>query len=316
MFSDNSISAYNASKTRPGYNSLVKAYESGTFDALVCYELDRLTRQPRQLEDWIDAAEGKGLALVTLNGEADLETDSGRMFARIKLSVARNEMERKSARQKRAAVQRAQLGRPPKGRRLLGYTTKDKTDAVVKRNFALFDSGEALNGIRRTLDEEGVPTRYGGPWTMTSVRNILMNPRYAGRAIYHGEVVEGVTVTWEPLVSEELFDLVQAKITDPARRSRRVGTERRHLGSGLYLCDYCVGPVTTCDRGRLPVQGGICSPLSQPDRRVRARRAFGAPEPGRRRRSARADRVGVGPGPASGKGGEGARSAGPNRHRV
>ncbi|MFI2473896.1 hypothetical protein [Nocardia xishanensis] len=26
---------------------------------------------------------------------------------------------------------------------------------------------------------------------------------------------------------------------DDARRSNRVGTERRHLGSGLYLCGVC-----------------------------------------------------------------------------
>ncbi|WP_267888213.1 recombinase family protein [Mycobacterium ostraviense] len=49
------------------------------FDALVVWDLDRLTSQPRQLEDWIDAAEGRGLALITTNGEADLTTDGGRM---------------------------------------------------------------------------------------------------------------------------------------------------------------------------------------------------------------------------------------------
>ena len=72
---DNSVSASDARKNRPGYDALVKAYEAGEFDALVCYDLDRLTRQPCQLEDWIDAAEGRGLALVTANGEADLTTD-------------------------------------------------------------------------------------------------------------------------------------------------------------------------------------------------------------------------------------------------
>jgi DNA invertase Pin-like site-specific DNA recombinase len=57
-FVDNSISATDARKNRPRYDALVRAYSDGKFDALVCYDLDRLTRQPRQLEDWIDAAEG------------------------------------------------------------------------------------------------------------------------------------------------------------------------------------------------------------------------------------------------------------------
>lgn len=66
--------------------------------------------------DWIDAAELRGLALVTANGDADLSTDGGRMYARIKAAVARAEMERKSARQSAAQRQRA-----PKGMRPLGY---------------------------------------------------------------------------------------------------------------------------------------------------------------------------------------------------
>jgi site-specific DNA recombinase len=79
-FVDNSISASDKRKARPGYDALVDAYGNGEFDALICYDLDRLTRQPRQLEDWIDAATDRGLLLVTANGEADLSTDGGRMY--------------------------------------------------------------------------------------------------------------------------------------------------------------------------------------------------------------------------------------------
>jgi site-specific DNA recombinase len=95
---DNSISASDRRKDRPGYNALVAAFEVGEFDALVCYDLDRLTRQPRQLDDWIDRAEGSGLVLVTANSEADLSRDGGQLFARIKASVALAEVRRKGAR--------------------------------------------------------------------------------------------------------------------------------------------------------------------------------------------------------------------------
>ena len=80
--------------------------------------LDRLTCQPQELEDWIDRAESCGLLLVTANGDADLATDGGRMYARVKASVARGEVERESARQSHAQLQRAQQGRPPRGSRL------------------------------------------------------------------------------------------------------------------------------------------------------------------------------------------------------
>ena len=50
---------------------MVQDYDAGLFDALVCWDLDRLTRQPRQLEDWIERAEERGLVITTANGEAE-----------------------------------------------------------------------------------------------------------------------------------------------------------------------------------------------------------------------------------------------------
>jgi site-specific DNA recombinase len=250
---DNSISASDARKNRPGYDALVRAYEAGQFDALVCYDLDRLTRQPRQLEDWIDAAEERGLALVTANGEADLTTDGGRMFARVKLAVARAEVDRKSRRQRDAASQRAKLGRPPLGVRLTGYTAKGETvpdeAEVVRRIFKMFHAGESLRSIARTLTDEGTTTRQGKPWNPSTIRTILVNPRYAGRAIYQGRPTGGIG-NWERLVSGDVFDLVQARLNDPRRVSNRQGTDRRHLGSGLFLCAVCNEPVSGWSQGR------------------------------------------------------------------
>ncbi|MDK6924063.1 recombinase family protein, partial [Escherichia coli] len=77
------------------YDAMVASFERGEIDAIICWDLDRLTRQPWQLEEWIDRAEEQGLKLVTANGDADLATDGGRMYARIKAAVARGEIERK-----------------------------------------------------------------------------------------------------------------------------------------------------------------------------------------------------------------------------
>lgn len=256
---DNSISASDARKVRPGYDALVSAYERGDFDALIVRDLDRLSRQPRQLEDWIDAAEGRGLVIVTANGEADLSDDNGRMFARMKMAVARSEVDRKSARQRRSKRQRAEAGMVPKGPRLTGYTTEgaiiDDEAAVVRRIFANFAAGDSLKGIARALTQEGVPPgsrRAGDPgrWDSRTVRDILTNQPYAGRVVYRGEVLRGVRAKWEPLVSEGLFDAVQARLTDPRRITNRQGTDRAHLGSGLYRCADCGGRVRSFSGGR------------------------------------------------------------------
>lgn len=263
---DNSISASDSLKARPGYEALLRAYRDRKFDALICYDLDRLTRQPRQLEDWIDAAEKDGLLLVTGNGEADLTTDGGRLFARIKLAVARAEVERKSARQKRAALQRAELGRVPAGVRLTGYATDGTVipdeAATVRAMFDRFAAGDSLKGIAGWLTEHGVPTRGGGSWHFSTIRTILTNPRYAGRAVYLRQRENGQRGQWEPIVDDATFDLVQAKLADPRRRTQ-TGTDRRHLGSGLYLCGTCRTPVRAWSGGRYRCPDG-CVTRSQP----------------------------------------------------
>ena len=256
---DNSVSASKRATKRPAYDRMVTDFAAGHFDALVCWDLDRLTRQPRQLEDWIDAAEERGLLLTTANGEADLSTDGGRLFARIKASVARAEVESKSARQKRAAAQRADRGKPPSGARLTGYTDGGQIVAdealVVRSMFTRFSAGDSLRGITVWLTEQGVQTRFGKPWGPTSVRRILTNPRYAGRAIYCGKTT-GKAGQWDAIVGEAAFDAVQARLTDPRRITNRVGTDRKHLGSGIYLCGVCGGPLCTHSGGRYRCRAG------------------------------------------------------------
>lgn len=218
---DQSISASDKHVKRPAYDRMVADYEAGLLDAIICYDLDRLTRQPRQIEDWIDAAELRGLALVTANGDADLSTDGGRMYARIKAAVARQEIERKSERQSRAQLQRAQQGRAPKGTRPVGYRTngdviEDEAKAV-KAIYEAFLRGDSLRAIARALSgqdgedvAEGVPTLPSHqrtltierntrrieadrqpkpvpperPWNPSTVLSILRNPRYPGYAVY------------------------------------------------------------------------------------------------------------------------------------
>ncbi len=218
---DQSISASDKTKKRPAYLRMVADYEAGLLDAIVCYDLDRLARQPRELEDWIDRAESRGLLLVTANGDADLGTDGGRMYARIKAAVARAEVERKGARQSRAHVQRARQGRPPKGVRPMGYTTAGELipheAEAVRAIYAAFLRGDSLHGIARALsgaqadgEAAGVPrvplhsrtivlernarrqaegkqlrpVPDDKPWSPSTVLGILRNPRYAGYSVY------------------------------------------------------------------------------------------------------------------------------------
>lgn len=235
---DNSVSASKRDVRRPSYDRMVDDYKAGAFDAIVCYDLDRLTRQPRQLEDWIDAAEETGLVIVTANGEADLSTDGGRMFARVKAAVARSEIERKGARHRRANEQRAAAGRPRAGRRRYGYeldgeTPREEEAAIVRRCFNQIAAGASLRSVVAELIADNVPPGTGKGWGGARVRYMLLNPSYGGLVPVGNATVPSDRVT--PIVSPELAEEVRAILTDEKRRTS-MGPGRQHLASGLVAC--------------------------------------------------------------------------------
>jgi DNA invertase Pin-like site-specific DNA recombinase len=238
---DNDISAYKRKK-RPAYERMLKDIEAGQLRAVVVYDLDRLHRRPVELEHFIDLADQHRLALATVSGDTDLSTDNGRLFARIKGAVARAEGERKSARQKRAALQAVAQGRPAPGPRCFGYdqdgmTVREPEAKIVRRAYASLLAGTSLYGITREMNASGFTTTAGRPFKDNGVRFLLLNPRNAGLRAHLGEI-KG-PAAWPPIVDRDTYDAAKALLTDDERRTNRIGTARQWLLVGLMLCGRC-----------------------------------------------------------------------------
>jgi site-specific DNA recombinase len=114
------------------------------------------------------------------------------------------------------------------------------------------------------LTDLGVPTPMGGPrWNTASVRGILRNPSYAGRALSNRTQVapargrksamlpagpgishaprpepEWIAVPVPPVVSEEVFAQVQAKL-DANRQGAARNTRHEYLLRALISCGAC-----------------------------------------------------------------------------
>jgi site-specific DNA recombinase len=260
---DNDISALNGGH-RPGYEAVMAAAARGEIDVILVFQTSRFWRNRRERAEGIEILRRAGVSLIATRGPSlDMSTAYGRGMAGLLGEFDTMESEVKAERQQLAAFQRAENGRPPAGVRLTGYTTAGELvadeAAAVRQMFSRFHAGDSLRGIVAWLAERGVPTRSGRPWNPSSVRTILANPRYAGRVVYRGQYageVTGKMGAWAPVVEEWLFDAVQAKLADPRRR-KQVGTHRRHLGSGLYLCGVCGRPL----RAHTSVPSGGASQL-------------------------------------------------------
>jgi site-specific DNA recombinase len=118
--------------------------------------------------------------------------------------------------------------------------------------------------LARRLTDLGVPTPRGGPrWNTASVRGILRNPSYAGRAVSNRTQVapargrksamlpagpgvshaprpeqDWIAVPVPPVVSEETFAQVQAKL-DANQQTAARNTRHEYLLRALISCGAC-----------------------------------------------------------------------------
>jgi DNA invertase Pin-like site-specific DNA recombinase len=244
VFTDNDVSAY--AKVRPAWEAMLNLVESDGINTLICWHNDRLYRRPTDLErllDLLDKGALPGMVRTATSGDMDLATASGRMVARMLAAASAHEVEHNRERILRAHRQRAVDGRPPSGRRAFGYaedkvTVVPEEAALIREAVEQVTAGASLRSITDDWNERGVPTRDGGIWRPTSIRNILTAPRIAGLRVHRGQVVG--PGTWPGIVTEDEWRRMVASLRDPSRR-RRGGAKdgRKFWLSGTLGCGLC-----------------------------------------------------------------------------
>lgn len=266
-------------KPRPAYTQMLDDVRAGRIGRVVAWHADRLYRHPRELEDIIDLCQAHGVGLATVGGDLDLSSDMGRQVARILGAVARGEVERKSARQKLGAKQRAENGALWWPSRPFGYrTVGPDTDTwsptgkdielhpseapLVADAYSRVLAGDSLNAIATDWNMAGVTTPKGCVWRGAQVRQLLINSRNAALRTYSGdkslpraERVGMVAASWPAIVDRDVWEGVCAVLADPARRNG-ADRGRKYLLSGLASCGLCgslmgsgatsAGPVYRC----------------------------------------------------------------------
>jgi hypothetical protein len=92
---------------RPAFQTMLADLKSGAVDAIIAYDLDRACRDPRDLEDLIDACVHFGRKVHSVTGSLDLTTHHGITMARLLVAVANKssmDMSRRVKRHARATV--------------------------------------------------------------------------------------------------------------------------------------------------------------------------------------------------------------------
>ena len=252
---DNDISASVYSrKPRPAYQALIGAVAAGDVSRIVCWAVDRLYRQPRELETLIPLADAGRVEIRCKGGEIDLATSNGRLIARILAGLGAHESEVKSDRIKLAQTRARSDGQAHGGHRPFGWLATDTrqhdpTEAgLIRQAAADILAGAGMTEIARRWNAAGVPMASGkvGRWGPTTIRSVLTNARVAGLVSYHGALTPG---QWEPIIDRPTWERVGAELR---QRAGQFGTLRRltYLLSGVLVCGRC-GALLTHTTGRV-----------------------------------------------------------------
>lgn len=270
---------------RPDFNRMIADAEQGKFGIVLCKSQSRFSRNMEVIEQLIH---GKfvewNVRFVSIIDNADTEVKGNKKARQINSLINEWYLEDLSENIKAVFRDKMKHGEylaafPP-----YGYSKDDKhknhlvinphTSLVVKQIFEWHAEGYGAAKICRMLNDQGIPNPrkqqeidglrktffYGpdeiGPWSTTTIGDILNNQVYCGDVVQHlkekisykSKVTRKVAKDQriiipnmhEPIISREMFEETQERL---GKRRKATGTGKVHILSGKVFCHYCGKPM-------------------------------------------------------------------------
>ena len=232
---------------RPGMRQLLAEVESGLVRGVVVTKLDRISRCLKDMLWLIEFFERHQVAFVCVRDPIDTTTAAGKIFFQIRAAFAEFERSIISERQKSSQDLRRSKGQFTGGVVPIGFRSvgpeggrRLEIDPVLGPKLALcwgkIRKGESLRDLVAYLTQEGVSTREGGAWTITSVWGMLNRARYRGTLVdeeVYDQALAVMASRWSPTKAR-----LNPEPTLDHRHENGV-TERDWPLQGLARCAHC-----------------------------------------------------------------------------
>lgn len=253
---------------RPKLDRVRELIKIGTAQALICYAVDRLARDPIHIGIIAEECAKRGAELLFVQEPLD-SSPEGALIRYVKGYAAQIERERIKERTLRGKRSRARMGFMVQGtgKGIYGYRyipeqkrrlVDDLEAQVIRRIFEACISRESCYMIATKLNRDGICAFGGGLWHPLTIKRILTNPAYKGTTFFgrtrrvrlNGsrrlleerrpeDWIEIPNVT-PAIISEAIFDMAQEALRRP---KRQIGSEsRKYLLTSHFECE-CGAPV-------------------------------------------------------------------------
>ncbi len=239
------------STDRPALQRLLADVASRRVNVIVVYKVDRLTRSLADFAKLVELFDAHGVSFVSVTQQFNTTTSMGRLTLNVLLSFAQFEREVTSERIRDKVAASKRKGLWVGGMVPLGYELKDGKLLIVKEEAeqvrTIFKRYLELGSVNRLvvdLRERDFRTKIrklstgatigGVAFTQGPLFYMLRNRFYIGEVRYKNEIFPGPQ---PPILDRELFEAVQAKLTE--QWSHRTATRNKSaaLLSGLLFDD-------------------------------------------------------------------------------
>lgn len=243
---------------RPALKRLLDDIARGRVDIVVTYKIDRLSRSMRDFMNLVDLFDQHQVTCVSITQNFSTTTSMGRLTLNMLLSFAQFERELGRERTKdKIAASRAK-GIWMGGTAPIGYRVENRKlviheaeAALIRTTFQHFAAGWTTRQLLADLAGAGLRTKAGNLADKTLLARMLRNRAYLGLAVHKNTAYPG---EHEAIISQGLWDKVQARFTVPPRRranNARATTPALLKGLIFTTNGHAMSPSHTRRKGKL-----------------------------------------------------------------
>lgn len=255
---------------RPQMLRLLEAVEAGRYDAVLCMDLDRLSRGRMKDQGIIlDAFKDSGTLIVTPEKVYDLSDDIDDELAEFKTFMSRREYKIINKRLRRGLRRSIQDGcyvaNAPYGYKKATVDRRPTLEIFepeakfVRIMYSMYAGGYGCQSIASHVNAMGARPHRSAAFSRNSVAKILRNPTYTGKIVWDQKthikknskgnpkhiVIYNPREKWTitdglhpPIIEKEVYDKVQDIMAGRYRPAYNDGTIKSSL-AGLVKCSKC-----------------------------------------------------------------------------
>ncbi len=234
---------------RPEFNRLLDRVHRGTYNAIITWAPDRLSRNAGDLGRIVDLMDQGKLTCIRTHSQTFSNNPNEKFLLMILCSQAKLENDNRGINVKRGLKNKCSMGIRPgvapigyvnimKANRIASVELDPERAPVIKQMFQkVANEGYSGRMVKRWLDDMHFRTKRGCHLSLSRIYATLNNPFYYGEFKYGENWFKG---THQKIVTRQLFDRAQIQLqVAPRQWNKQVFPFKK-----LCICGHCGGNVT------------------------------------------------------------------------